>query len=168
VTSTDGGAPPPARVEAGLRRALGGRSGTSRRRPYERYSAGVATFDDVALIAREMPDVTEGKSYGNRAWSVAGKVFAWERPFSKADLKRFGERTPPDGPILAVRVDDLSEKAAVLASASDAFFTIPHFDGYSAVLVHLSSVSRPALREAVIDGWLACAPPELADEYLKR
>jgi hypothetical protein len=34
-----------------------------------------------------------------------------------------------DGPILAVRVEDLGEKEAVLAAQPKAFFTIPHFDG---------------------------------------
>jgi hypothetical protein len=47
-------------------------------------------------------------------------------------------------------------------------FAIPHFDGYSAVLIQLRAVSGKALREAVTDGWLACAPPHLADRYLHR
>jgi hypothetical protein len=126
----------------------------------------VATIDDVAVIASELPEVTEGESRGNRSWSVGGKAFAWERPFSKADVKRFGAETPPDGPILAVRVEDLSEKEAVLAAHPTAFFTIPHFDGYSAILIQLRVVSETALREGVTDGWLACAPPKLADRYL--
>jgi hypothetical protein len=128
----------------------------------------VATIDDVALLVAELPEVIEGERHGNRTWSVAGKGFAWERPFSKADLKRFGDETPPDGPILAVRVEDLGEKEAVLQANPRAFFTIPHFDGYSAVLIQLRKVSRTALREAIVDGWLACAPQKLADEYLKR
>jgi hypothetical protein len=128
----------------------------------------MATIDDVALIARELPDVTEGERHGNRTWSVAGRTFAWERSFSKADLKRFGDQTPPDGPILAVSVEDLGEKEAVLAAHPDAFFTIPHFDGYSAVLVQLRKVSAPELREVVTDGWLACAPPKIANRYLDR
>lgn len=117
-------------------------------------------------MALELPDVTEGERYGNRSWSVVGKAFAWERPFSKADIRRFGDAIPPDGPIFAVRVADLGEKEAVLAAQTKGFFTIPHFDGYSAVLIQLNAVTKRALREAIVDGWLACAPPKLASKYI--
>jgi hypothetical protein len=128
----------------------------------------VATLDDVARMASELPEVTEGERYGNRTWSVGGKAFAWDRPFSKADIKRFGDQVPPDGPILAVRVADLAEKEAILAANSGACFTIPHFDGYAAVLIQLPVVADQALREVITDGWLACAAPSLAQAYLNR
>ena len=128
----------------------------------------MATIDDVARIAAELPEVVESTTHGNRSWTVAGKAFAWERPFSKADIKRYGDLTPPEGPILAVRVEDLGEKEAVLAANPKAFFTIPHFDGYSAILIQLRKAPIRALREAIVDGWLACAPTKLTEQFLAK
>jgi hypothetical protein len=128
----------------------------------------VATLDDAARIALGLPEVTEGERHGNRTWVVDGKVFAWERSFSKADIRRFGDVTPPGGPILGVRVEDLSEKEAVLAAGSAAVFTIPHFDGFPAVLVQLDAADVGELRELVVDAWLARAPTALAEAYVAR
>ena len=126
----------------------------------------MATFEDVAEVAAQLPEVTDGERHGNRTWFVAGKAFAWDRPFSKADIRRFGDRPVPDGPIVAVVVEDLGEKEAVLASGQPGFFTIPHFNGFAAVLIHLRTVRKRALRDALVDGWLACAPAALADAFL--
>ena len=128
----------------------------------------MVSLDDVARIALDLPEVTEGSRHGNRTWFVDRKAFAWDRPFSKADIKRFGADVPPTGPILATRVDDLVEKEAVLAANPRAFFTIPHFDNYAAVLIQLRAATRRQVTEAVLDGWLACAPARLSQAYRER
>jgi hypothetical protein len=128
----------------------------------------MVNLDEATRMAMQLPGVEEGERHGNRSWSVGGKTFAWERAFSKADIKRFGDAPVPDGPIIAVRLEDLHEKEAVLAEGHRGFFTIPHFDGYAAVLIQLKLVTKKPLRAALVDGWLACAPDDLAREFLAR
>ena len=126
----------------------------------------MVSLDDAARMAMELPEVEEGERHGNRSWSVGGKTFAWERSFSKADIKRFGDDPVPEGPIVAVVVDDLGEKEAVLAAGHRGFFTIPHFNGYAAILIQLKSAAKGPVRDALVDGWLACAPADLASNFL--
>lgn len=121
----------------------------------------MATLEDAARAAAALPDVAETTTFRNRAWAVAGRVFAWHRPFSKADLRRFGDEPVPAGPILAVMVDDLGEKEAVLAARPETL-TIPHIDGVPVVLVRLDAVDDGALRELLVDAWLAKAPRRVA------
>ena len=127
----------------------------------------MVTVEEAATIAAALPEVTEGARHGHRTWFVGKKAFAWERPFSKADVKRFGDETPPTGPILALTVEDLHEKEAVLAAGTKGVFTISHFDGYAAVLVQLDAVGKRALKALVLDAWLAVAPRALAEEHLR-
>jgi hypothetical protein len=122
----------------------------------------VATIEDVVRLTGALPEVTEGERFGSVTWYVAGKAFAWIRPFSKADLRRFGDDPVPEGPILAVRTADLHEKEAILAANAGVFFTIPHFDGFAAVLIELPEIAEPALREALLDAWRAVAPAKIA------
>ena len=141
---------------------------TEKDSPYTRW---VAEEGLDIIAAHYVPDLrtVELKPWerrGGRAWAVNDKVFAWEREFRKADIKRYGDQTPPEGPILAVRTADLGEKEAMLAAGHDGFFTIPHFDGYPGLLIQLRAVRRPALREALVDAWLAVAPRALAEQYL--
>jgi hypothetical protein len=125
----------------------------------------MATWDDVQRIALGLPETTEELAWGNRHWKVRGKGFVWERPLRKSDLKALGDAAP-DGPILGARVEHLVAKEALLADSSAVFFTIPHFDGYPAVLVLLDEIDLDGLDEVIVEAWLCRAPKRLADAYL--
>ena len=125
----------------------------------------MATWDDVARLALAMPEASERASRGTRQWRVKDKLFVWERPLRKTDLAALGPAAP-DGPILGARVEHLVAKEALLASDPEVFFTIPHFEGYSAVLVLLERIGVEDLEEVVVEAWLARTPPRLAAAYL--
>jgi hypothetical protein len=125
----------------------------------------VATWDDVQRLALALPETSEGTSFGNRAWKVRDKTFVWQRPLRKSDIAALGD-SAPDGPILGARVEHQMAKDAILASDPRVFFTIPHFDGFSAVLIRLEEISASELDEVIAEAWLSRAPKRLADEYL--
>jgi hypothetical protein len=126
---------------------------------------GVATWDDVRRIALALPETDEKVSREHRQWRVKEKLFVWERPLRRSDLQALGDRAP-DGPILGVRTEHLVAKEAILADPSGAFFTIPHFDGYPAVLAKLDELEVGQLEEIVEEAWLARAPKRVAQAYL--
>lgn len=122
---------------------------------------------DAVDVITALPDVAEGTSYGNRCWKVRGSMFVWDRPFSKADLKRFGDDPVPTGPIMGVKVDGLDDKEAILSEGTDGVFTIAHFDGFAAVLIQLDTIAPDDARRLVVDAWLAAAPDDLTEAYLR-
>ncbi|MEZ5229079.1 MAG: hypothetical protein R2710_21150 [Acidimicrobiales bacterium] len=126
----------------------------------------MVSLDEAISMITAMPEVSEGSRYRMRTWFVDQKAFAWERPFTKADIGRFGDKPIPSGPILALITEDLSEKAAILAAGNDGFFTIAHFDNFPAVLVQLAAADPAELRMAITDAWLACAPEQVARTHL--
>jgi hypothetical protein len=129
------------------------------------YASGMVTLRDVDRIMDELPGVAEGEHHGHTTWSVGGKGIAWLRPFSKADLKRFGDQTPPAEPILAVNTKDLHQKQGVLEAGMRGVFTIQHFNNYPAVLVEIGAVAERDLRDLLVDAWLAVAPAELGERF---
>ena len=125
----------------------------------------MTTWDDVRRIALSLPETSERPSHGHAFWRVRDTGFVWERPLRPADLRALGD-TAPTGPILGARVEHLVAKEALLATDPDIYFTIPHFDGYAAVLVRLEKISVENLNELIVEAWLCRAPKRLAQQYL--
>lgn len=130
----------------------------------------MATLDDVRAIALTLPETFE-KPNGQRGgvgWRTVNGLFVWERGPSQADLATLSAlgRSWPEGVVVGIRTDGEAGKEALLGSFPALFFTIPHFDGYPAVLVRLDAIDLEQLREIVTDAWLVKAPPKLAKEWL--
>ncbi len=64
----------------------------------------------------------------------------------------------PRADVLAVRVANQDEKAALLAGDPEKFFTEPHYNGFPAVLVRLPRVTVAELRKLIGDAWQCQAP----------
>ncbi len=132
----------------------------------------MATLEDVRTIALALPETFE-KVDGHRggaSWRVKDGLFVWERGPGATDLSQLAAlgREWPEGPVIGVRTDGAEGKEALLGSFPDVFFTIPHFDGYPAVLVILDRIDLDQLREVITDAWLVKAPRRLTREWLAR
>lgn len=130
----------------------------------------MASIDDVREIALSLPGVEEriGWHTGEPAWRVKSGQFVWIRGPRQTDLSQLADlgRVWPEGLVLGIRVSDLAEKEAMLAAEPETLFTIPHFDGYPAVLVRLDELDRERLAELICDAWLLRAPVTVARAWL--
>ncbi len=116
----------------------------------------MADLDELALA---MPQATKDVSEDGRpAYSVHGKVFCFHRERRPAAVDpETGERLDD---VLMFRVADLDVKELFLSDGRGVFFTTPHFNGYSAVLVRipdLARIDRDELRDLVAEAWLTRA-----------
>ncbi len=111
------------------------------------------SLDKVAAFATSLTGVTVGLKWGRRTWQVGDDGFVWDRPLSKADIKRYGDAEPPCGEILGVRVENLDAKDALLSMDLPGFFTIEHFNNYPAVLIELRLARAADVRRAIRDAW---------------
>jgi hypothetical protein len=126
----------------------------------------MATQADVRRIAMALPGAMEGED--NFGFSVRNKNkdkgFAWVWR-ERVDPKK---ARIPQPKVLAVRVADQGEKMALLASDPEKFFTEPHYNGFPAILVQLSAIRVPELRELLTDAWRCMAPKDIVAEFDAR
>jgi hypothetical protein len=104
-----------------------------------------AAFAPVRQAALRLLEVEEGTSYGTPALRVRGRFFA---------------RLREDGELLVLRTD-FDSRDAVLRAQPKVFCITDHYRDYPAVLVRLSAVRQPQLRELLADSWRRVAPKAL-------
>jgi len=127
----------------------------------------VYVFGYASLVELNGPGAVRGRLRGyRRHWGVA--MNNWEGGDA---VKHFldpetGERLDD---VLVFRVADLGEKEIMLADDRGVFFTTPHWNGYSAVLMRIPSlaqIDRDELRDLVAEAWLTRAQKRVAKAWL--
>jgi hypothetical protein len=126
----------------------------------------VADQADVRRIALALAETSEAE--GHFGFSVADKgkqkgfVWAWN--------ERVEPKKPrvPRADVLAVRVLDMADKEALLASDPEVFFTEPHYNGFPAVLVRLPLIDVDRLAELIFDAWCSQAPRALIEAHDRK
>jgi hypothetical protein len=127
----------------------------------------MADLDELAIA---MPQATKEVSEDGRpSYLVHGKVFCFHRgPRRDAVDPDTGERMED---VLMFRVEDLDVKELLLADERGVFFTTPHFDGYSAILMRIPSLAkldREELHDLVAEAWLTRAQKRVAKAWLEE
>ena len=127
----------------------------------------MADLDELALA---MPQATkEVSDDGRPTYLVHGKFFCFHRSRRRDAIDPdTGERLDD---VLVFRVADVGVKELMLADERGAFFTTPHWDGYSAVLIRipdLARLDREELEDAVVEAWLTRAQKRVAKAWLNE
>jgi hypothetical protein len=117
-------------------------SGTRRRKVDSR---GVSVSDTREILL-ELPDVSEGRSYGMPSFLLNGRFFA-----------RFRD----DDTVLVLRLGSIGDRDVLMQIDPRVFFFTDHYKDHPAVLIHLADVPRPLLVDVLTDAWrhAAAKPP---------
>ena len=123
---------------------------------------------DLDVLALALPQATKEVSEDGRpTYLVHGKAFCLHRSRRPDAIDaETGERLDD---VLMFRVSGPEEKELILADPRGIFFTTPHFNGYPAVLVRISTLgrlSRDELRDVLVDAWLTRAQKRVAKAWL--
>lgn len=103
-------------------------------------------FEDATRLATQLPGVTVGTSYGTPALRVGKRLIArlWE-----------------DGEVLVLKPVEDVEQRFLMETRPGVFFKTPHYEGYDAILVHLSTVDEDTLSDLLQQCWRRLATKTL-------
>jgi hypothetical protein len=130
----------------------------------------MTTMADLDELALSLPQTTkEVSDDGRPSYLAHGKMFCFHRGRRPDAIDPdTGERLED---VLMFRVADLDVKELLLADDRGVFFTTPHFNGYSAVLMRipdLARLDRDELRGMVVEAWLTKAHKRVAKAWLEE
>lgn len=134
-----------------MRTVTSKRKRTARRASRKQTSGTVAltSFDGIRAIARALPGVVDGTSYGTPALKVGGKLFA--RLHQSMDC--------------VVLRCELLDREILMQSAPDAFFITDHYRDYPWILLRLGVVEKRVLPELIERAWRLVASKTLVRKY---
>lgn len=89
----------------------------------------------VRAIAKKLPDVEEGTTFGFPAFKVRGKLLAW-----------FPKKKEVEPGSLAVRMSILERDHRIFANPK-VFYVTPHYKDYTTGLARIEHLSKAALAE---------------------
>jgi hypothetical protein len=95
----------------------------------------MTTEEDVRELALALADTVEKPSYGTPGFRVRDRLFARIR----------------EAGVLVLWCESLEEKDFLIEGEPEKFFTTPHYDGYTNVLVRLAAVDRQELAELLAE-----------------
>jgi hypothetical protein len=106
--------------------------------------------EDVRRVALSLPGVAERPYNRLPGFRARGKLFARVHELPDAIL---------------VSCVDVGERDGLVASEPDKFFITPHYRGYPAMLVRLSSIDLAELTELLTESWRLNASKRLVAEF---
>jgi hypothetical protein len=114
----------------------------------------VVNEENIREIALSLPGTSEEP--GSAHFRTADKGIAWPYREKVHPKKARVERRD----IFAFRVASEEVKFALIAGEPEKFFTTDHYNGYPAVLAHLSELDINELRDLLIDAHAAADQPK--------
>lgn len=123
----------------------------------------MATHEDVRRICGGLPDTTEGAD--RLTFSVVNK--GKEKGLAWIWMQRAAPKEPrvPRPDVLAVRISGEEEKAALISTLPEVFFTEPHYNGFPAILVRLGAIEVEQLEDLLVAAWRIQAAKSLVREF---
>jgi len=106
-------------------------------------------WEEIVWLARELPGIEEGTSYGTPALKVRGKLVA---------------RLREDGAVVFM-LESVDEQELLIEMKPTLYYITDHYRGWPAVLARLSVLRAGECRERLEEAWRLKAPRKLIESY---